>query len=97
MKYLEKMKEIAKEGNLDTFIQKVKELPVYGAYKMAVKEKAGGNTDRLLQMSVMLMAMGNDELSMLMSSVSLDLLFSLVDQKLRNEILESEGEHEGDD
>ena len=94
MKDLEKMKEIVKEGNFDTFIQKVKELPLYGAYEMAVKEKEGGNTARLLQMFVMLMAMGNDELSMLMSSVSLDLLFAMADQKLRNEILESEGENE---
>lgn len=35
-------------------------------------------------------------LSMLMSSVSLDLLFALADQKLRNEILESEEENESD-
>lgn len=96
MKDFETMSKIAKEGNLETFIQKVKEFPLYGAYEMAVKKKEDGNTAQFLQMSVMLMAMGNDELSMLMSSVSLDLLFAMADQKLRNEILESEGENESD-
>lgn len=96
MKDFETMSKIAKEGNLETFIKKVKELPLYGAYEMAVKEKDYGNTAKFLQMSVMLMAMGNDELSMLMSSVSLDLLFAMADQKLRNEILESEGEDASD-
>lgn len=96
MKDFEKMKEVVKEGNLETFIQKVKELPLYGAYEMAVKKKEDRNTAQFLQMSVMLMTMGNDELSMLMTSVSLDLLFAMVDQKLRNEILESEEENESD-
>lgn len=96
MKDFEKMKEVVKEGNIETFIQKVKELPLYGAYEMAVKKKEDGNTAQFLQMSVMLMSMGNDELSMLMTSVSLDLLFAMADQKLRNEILESEGENESD-
>lgn len=45
-------------------------------------------------MTVMLMSMGNGELSMLMTSVSLELLFAMADQKLRNEILESEEENE---
>lgn len=97
MKDFETMSKIAKEGNLDAFIQKVKELPLYGAYEMAVKKKEDRNTAQFLQMSVMLMSMANDELSMLMTIVSLDLLFALADQKLRNEILESEGEHEGND
>lgn len=94
MKDFETMSKIAKEGSFDTFIQKVKELPLYGAYEMAVKKKEDGNTAQFLQMPVMLMSMGNDELSMLMTSVSLELLFSMADQKLRNEILESEGENE---
>lgn len=94
MKDFEKMKEVAKEGNLETFIQKVKELPIYGVYEMAVKKKEDGNTAQFLQMSVMLMTMGNDEFSMLMTSVSLDLLFAMADQKLRNEILESEVKNE---
>ena len=93
MKDLEKMREIVKERNFDTFIQKIKELPVYGVYKMAVKKKEDGNTAQFLQMSVMLMSMGNDELSKLMVSSSLELLFAMADQKLRNEILESEGEN----
>lgn len=94
MKDLDKTKEIVKEGNFDTFIQKVKEFPLYGAYKMAVKKKEDSNTAQFLQMSVMLMSMGDDELSMLMTSVSLDLLFAMADQKLRNEILEIEEENE---
>ena len=94
MKDFETMSKIAKEGSFDTFIQKVKELPLYGAYEMAVKKKEDSNTAQFLQMSVMLMSMGNDELSMLMTSVSLELLFAMADQKLRNEILESEEENE---
>lgn len=39
MKDFETMSKIAKEGSFDTFIQKVKELPLYGAYEMAVKKK----------------------------------------------------------
>ena len=93
MKDFETMSKIAKEGNFDTFIQKVKELPLYGVYEMAVKKKEDSNTAQFLQMSVMLMSMGNDELSMLMTSASLDLLFAMADQKLRNEILESEGKN----
>lgn len=94
MKDFETMSKIAKEGSFDTFIQKVKELPLYGAYEMAVKKKEYSNTAQFLQMSVMLMSMGNEELSMLMTRVSLDLLFAMADQKMRNEILESEGENE---
>ncbi len=93
MKDFETMRKIVKEGNFGTFIQKVKELPLYGAYEMAVKKKEDSNTAQFLQMSVMLMSMGNDELSMLMTSASLDLLFAMADQKLRNEILESEGKN----
>lgn len=92
MKDFEKMMTVAKEGNFETFIEKIKELPLYSVYEQAVKEKEDDNTAKFLQMSVMLMTMGNDELSMLMTSVSLDLLFAMADQKLRNEILsESEG------
>ena len=94
MKDFETMSKIAKEGSFDTFIQKVKELPLYGAYEIAVKKKEDSNTAQFLQMTVMLMSMGNEELSMLMTSVSLDLLFAMADQKMRNEILESEGENE---
>ena len=83
--------------DFETFIQKVKELPLYGAYEMAVKKKEDGNTAQFLQMSVMLMSMGNDELSMLMTSVSLELLFAMADLKLRNEILESEEENGNND
>lgn len=93
MKDFETMSKIAKEGSFDTFIQKVKELPLYGVYEMVVKKKEDSNTAQVLQMSVMLMSMGNDELSMLMTSVSLDLLFAMADQKLRNEILEMEEEN----
>lgn len=87
MNDLEKMREAAKEGNLEIFIQKIKKLPIYRAYEHAVKKMEDDNTAKFLQMSVMLVTMGNDELSMLMTSVSLDLLFAMVDQKLRNEIL----------
>lgn len=39
MKDFETMSKIAKEGSFDTFIQKVKELPLCGAYEMVVKKK----------------------------------------------------------
>lgn len=87
MKDFEKMMTVAKEGNFETFIEKIKELPIYSVYEHAVKKKEDDNTAKFLQMSIMLMTMGNDELSMLMTSVSLDLLFAMADQKLRNEIL----------
>lgn len=90
MKNLEKMKKVVKEGSIETFIQKIKELPIYSAYEYAVNAKKGDDTSKLLQMSAMISAMGDAEFSMLMSSVSLDLLFVMVDQRLRNEILGEE-------
>lgn len=64
---------------------------------MAVKSMEDKNTARLLQMLVMVLSMNDQELSMLMTSVSIDLLFAFADQKLRNEILESEEKHEDSD
>lgn len=90
MENFEKAMEVVENANLETFIEKVKQLPAYSAYEHIVKEKKDGNTTRFLQMSVMLMAMRNDELSMMMHSVSLDLLFAMVDQKLKNDILNEE-------
>lgn len=84
----EKAKEIFMGANIETFIQKIKELPFYRAYKKAVENEIDGVTDKFLLLSTMLYAIGNEEFSIMMSSVSNDLLFALADQKLRAEILE---------
>lgn len=76
-----------KGKTIEDFVQKVKELPVYDIYEKAAKDKEKDKTARLLQMSVMIFSMADSELSAMMTSVALDLLFETVDQRLRNEIL----------
>ena len=76
-----------KGKTIEDFVQKVKELPVYDIYQKAAKDKEKDETARLLQMSVMIFSMADSELSAMMTSVALDLLFETVDQRLRNEIL----------
>lgn len=84
----EKAREIFGEANVETFIQKIKELPFYTAYKKAVESGIDGQTDRILAISVMLYMMADEEFSFMMRHVAKDLLFTLADQKLRAEILE---------
>lgn len=96
MKDFDKFESVVKGKTIEDFVQKVKEMPIYGVYEQEVKNKEKDNTAKFLQMSVMLFSMGDKELSMLMTSVSLDLLFAMVDQKLRNEILSESGEQNAD-
>lgn len=91
---MERGKEILRRANIETFIQKVKELPIYGAYKHAVESMEDKETDKFLQLAVMLYGTGDSEFGLMMNSVALDLLFAFADQKLRAEIIndkESEG------
>lgn len=83
----ERGKEIIKGANIETFIQKIKELPIYGAYKRAVERMEDEETDKFLQFAVMLYGAGDSEFGLMMNSVALDLLFAFTDQKLRAEIL----------
>lgn len=75
---------------LDDFIGELRKLPSYSIYEREIKSRKS-NTHKLLQMSAMLHALVNEELYMMMQSVSLDLMFAMIDQRLRNEILESGG------
>lgn len=84
----EKAKEVFRGANVETFVQKIKELPFYKAYRKAVESGIDGGTDRFLSLSTMLYAIGNEEFSLMMTHVSQELLFALADQKLRAEILE---------
>lgn len=87
--------EKATEGkSIEDFVQKIKELPIYSIYEKAVRDKEKADTAKLLQMSVILIGMADKELSMLITSLSIKLLFAMVDARLRNEILnESEDNH----
>lgn len=94
MNDFEKFESATKGKSIEDFVQKVKEMPIYGVYERAVKNKEKDNTTQLLQILVMLVSVGDEELYMLMTNLSLDLLFAMVDQRLRNEILgESEDEN----
>lgn len=85
---MERGKEIIRGANIETFIQKIKSLPFYGAYKRSVESMEDKETDKFLTIAAMLYAIGDSEFSLMMTSVANDLLFALTDQKLRAEILE---------
>lgn len=80
----------ATDATMDDFINKLKSIPAYEVYEHAVKEKGNKDTFRLLQIVGMLFSMADSEFHMMLTSISLELLFSMADQKLRGEILESE-------
>ena len=83
----ENIEKAIKEGNIETLIQKIKDMPVYDLYEKAVKDDTE-HTEKLLQMTTMLFALIDKEMSAMMTSVSLDLLFAMIDQKLKHEILD---------
>lgn len=87
---IEKAKIIC-NSTLDDFIKAVKELPLYEVYADSVKD---GMKDSAipLQAAASLHAMCDKEFSLMLTSVSHDLLFSIVDQKLRAEILSDKSE-----
>lgn len=89
MSNFETMEKMA-NCTLEDFIGELKNLPSYSLYEKEIKS-GKPNTHRLLQMSAMLHALVNEELHMMMTTVSLDLMFAMIDQRLRNEIIESGG------
>ena len=82
-------KERACRATLDDFIEKVKDMPVYPTYVRAVKSNEE-HAHKILQALVMLIGTADEEFSFMMNSVATDLLFVMIDQKLRNEILQEE-------
>ena len=76
-------------ATLDDFVNKVKGLPTYGIYVDSVKNGMQ-HTNKGLQLSAMTVSMIDDEFGLMMNSVAMDLLFSMIDQRLRYEILEEE-------
>ena len=74
---------------IEDLIKEIKKISSYKVYESMVKDEKE-DTCILLQMTTMLDSLSNKELSQLMTSVAMDILFAIVDQKLRAEILESE-------
>ena len=72
-------------GNIETIIQKIKGMPTYEIYESAVKKEK--ESAKILQMFTLMHSMSDEELSVMMMSVSFDFMFAMIDQKLRNEIL----------
>lgn len=84
--------DIIKNSNVETFIQKIKSIPTYGAYKIAVEKGHDEKTDKFLAAMTMMYASCDDDFMLMMHSVSTDLLFAFADQKLRADILEEKKE-----
>lgn len=83
---IEEFRKATEGKTIDDFVEKVKLLPLFDMYKMAVEE-GKQDTARMLEMTTMLVAMGDKELSALMTHVAMELLFAVTDQKLKEEIL----------
>lgn len=89
MSEFEKIKQAAQKGSFEAFIDKIKGLPVFGVYEIAVMNGDKEDTTAgILQISTLLATMDDEEFHMLMMKLSHDLLFAMADQRLRNEILE---------
>lgn len=84
---LEEMK-MALEATLDDFVQKIKEGAGYIVFEQAVRKQPDKDHEKLLQLSAAMDSLTDRNFSLMMESVSHDLLFSVVAQKLKNEILE---------
>lgn len=83
----ERAREIVENGSIETVVEKVKELPVYQMFKSSVADgKSSEDTEKLLTMVTMLLAIGDDELSFLMTSVANNMLFSAINMRLRGEL-----------
>ena len=77
-------------ATMEDVVGKIKELPVYDHYAASVKD-GEEDSNRMLQTITMLFATTLDrDLSFMVHSVATDLLFAMIDQKLRYEILEGE-------
>lgn len=78
------------KANIDSFVDKLKEMPFYAKYESYVKQNKDKNTVKMLQAPSMLFAMFDEEFGAMLMVVSTELLFALADQKLRSEILSQE-------
>lgn len=86
---LETMKKLS-NATIEDVVGKIKGLATYGFYVAAVKD-GEEDTHKILQAMTLLFAATLDsELRFMVRSVAIDLLFAMIDQKLRYEILEGE-------
>lgn len=92
MKDFELFKEATEGKTLDDLVKKIKELPLYEIYKHGVEENATETAD-LLEGLTLLFALSNQRLSALITYVSTNLLFSIIDQRLKHEILNEREEN----
>lgn len=81
------------EATLDDLVEKIKGVKSYDYYVMAVKGNMG-RTDKTLQLVTMMNGLVDEEFGLMLISVSMDLLFAMVDQRLRHEILGGAGKNE---
>lgn len=85
---LNEFMEVTQGKTIDDVVAEVKKLKFYESYKERVKENKGDM--RFLGAMILLETMKDEKLDALTHNVAYELLFSIVDQKLRAEILESE-------
>lgn len=83
----EDFKENVAGKTLEDVIEKIKKLPVYQMYEKRVKEEDCEETYNFLETMTMLCALMDDEFLAMIHSVSMDLMFSMIDMRLRAEIL----------
>lgn len=74
---------------IENLIKEIKKISSYKVYEAMVKD-GKEDTYIFLQITTMLESLTNKELGQLMTSVAMDIMFAIADQKLRAEILESE-------
>ena len=77
-------------ATMEDIVDKIKELPVYGIYVAGVKDGTVDSNKILQAMTMLFATTSNSELDFMIYSVATDLLFAMIDQKLRHEILEGE-------
>ena len=91
---VEEFKAATEGQGMDDVIAVIKETPLYEAYQSSVKTGTE-DTSKMLEMITMLQTVTNERFQAMMTNVAIELLFAMIDQKLRTEILEQAGEKEG--
>lgn len=86
----EDFKENVAGKTLEDVIEKIKTLPIYQTYAERVKKEDCEETYKYLETMTMLCSLMDDGFSAMMHSVSMDLMFSMIDMRLRAEILQEE-------
>lgn len=84
--------EATKGKGVNDLVEEIKKIPSYSVYENAIK-RGDCCTDKLLACFVMMESLTNLELSALVDKVSLDMLFAIMDNKLKEDIL---GEHQNE-